>query len=151
MHTKKCPKCNEIKDIDMFGFRKTGSLIRVSWCKKCAVKYSGDRYKLRPKVQLKNKYNRWAKKNRGKCAARLARYKAAKLQRTPPWLTEDHNKEIVGIYELAKELQWLSEAPLEIDHIEPLQGEHISGLHVPWNLQILPKPLNCSKKNKKGT
>jgi hypothetical protein len=49
---------------------------------------------------------------------------------------------------LAKELQWLSEDKLQVDHEIPLQGENISGLHVPWNLQVIPASKNQSKGNK---
>ena len=88
------------------------------------------------------------KNNPSKFTARTAKYRAIKLQRTPKWLNSEQLKEIDQFYLLAEELQWLSMELLEVDHIVPLRGKNVSGLHVPWNLQILPKPLNASKSNK---
>lgn len=84
----------------------------------------------------------------GMYASYVAIRRALKLQRTPKWLTTEHYFEIRTWYELAKELQWLSEAKLHVDHIVPLSGKNVSGLHVPWNLQILPQPDNNKKTNK---
>lgn len=106
------------------------------------------------KSRIKHKERRyadnkkWQKNNPDKCNALNAKRHAAKLQRTPPWLTKKQYKEIEEFYVLAKELQWLSEEPLQVDHIVPLQGKKVSGLHVPWNLQILPRSINYSKHNK---
>ena len=70
-----------------------------------------------------------------------------KRQRGRPWKSKEHSKKINEIFLLAKELQWLSEEKLEIDHIIPLCGDNVSGLHVYWNLQILNKTENLIKNN----
>lgn len=73
--------------------------------------------------------------------ARQAKYNAAKLQRTPPWA--DLNK-IKEIYDNCPE-------GYHVDHIIPLQGEFISGLHIETNLQYLPALDNIKKGNKFNT
>lgn len=92
--------------------------------------------------------NKWVNNNPEKVNAQTAKYRATKLNATPFWLTEDQQKDIKEIYALAKELQWLSEEPLHIDHVMPLVNENICGLHVPWNLQIIPKSMNIKKGNR---
>jgi 5-methylcytosine-specific restriction endonuclease McrA len=102
------------------------------------------------KVAYKITREIWIDNNRDKVRAKDAKRHAAELQRTPNWLTEQHFKDIQEFYTMAKELQWLNDPsdPLEVDHVIPLQGKNVSGLHVPWNLQILPKSLNMKKGNR---
>ena len=86
--------------------------------------------------------------NRDKVNAKLAKRRAAKINRTPGWL----NKEDLGkIQEFYKEAQKKKEETGEewhVDHIIPLQGKNISGLHVPDNLQVIRAKDNLSKHNR---
>jgi len=108
-------------------------------------------YHLSKKSYHNEKSRNYSKNNRGKIAAKQRKRAATKLQRTPKWLTKLHFKEIEQFYIDAAELQWLGDPLcnwLEVDHIVPLQGKNVSGLHVPWNLQIISSKENKRKKNR---
>lgn len=89
-----------------------------------------------------------AKKNRSVKNASWAKYHASKLKRTPPWLTIEHFEQIKDFYLICKMFQLYTGEKYHVDHIVPLRGEHVSGLHVPWNLTVLPASENCKKFNK---
>lgn len=88
---------------------------------------------------------KWRKANLPTAAAAASRRKAKLLQRTPSWA--DHEK-IRQIYTLAKDLTDFTGVEHEVDHIYPLQGKLVSGLHVETNLQILTKQANRAKGNR---
>lgn len=114
-------------------------------CQKLQKEYYS---KNKSKIRATNK--KWAARNRGKCNSYKAKYKSTKIQATPPWLTYEHLAEIEELYQWAKDLQWLNNGePLHVDHIIPLQGVDVCGLHVPWNLRIIPASENCKKSNTK--
>lgn len=71
-----------------------------------------------------------------------ARYRAARKKATPPWLTKDDLSKIRQVYAEAKRLSVETGVPHEVDHIVPLAGRVVSGLHVPWNLRAIPKIEN---------
>lgn len=91
----------------------------------------------------------WAKRNPDKCNAKQMKYKVSKKNRTPPWLTKDHLKQIEEFYTRAKIAEDFTGVKYDVDHIEPIQGKDICGLHVPWNLQLLPKKENMKKGNRR--
>ena len=72
----------------------------------------------------------------------------SKLQRTPNWLSAEHLKQIKLFYWESAELSKLVGEFYNVDHIVPLQGKTVSGLHVPWNLQILTAKENSLKGNR---
>jgi len=96
-----------------------------------------------------NAINRaWWSENPDKRAAYEAKRRAAKLQRTPCWLTSEGLWLIEEYYHLAQKRTELLGFPWHVDHIIPLQGRNVSGLHVPENLQVIPGIENIKKSNK---
>lgn len=91
---------------------------------------------------------KWRSKNRALCCFYAAQYLTAKLQRTPKWLTETHKAHILAYYQLAEACAGSFKMKMEVDHIVPLNGGIVSGLHVPWNMQVMTKSANASKSNK---
>lgn len=77
-----------------------------------------------------------------------AQYRAKKLQATPLWLTQGHVDIVLDFHKAAKMFQIYTGTEYHVDHIVPLQGETVCGLHVPWNLQLLPWDENISKGNR---
>lgn len=71
-----------------------------------------------------------------------------KLNATPDWLTDDHYSRIKEIYLHARDCKIITGEEYHVDHIVPLKGRNVCGLHVPWNLQVLPADVNISKGNK---
>lgn len=174
---KTCTQCNLLKSFDAFHLNSYSRDGFRAACKRCIVLASKRYYESNKQAVLKrtsdytaahrtktlsymsayakqhrNAFNeaakRFAHNNPGKLRERLAKRRAQKLNATPNWLSDSQLQEIKQVYLLAQELSWLSESPLEVDHIVPLQGKNKKGLHVPWNLQILPKSMNTSKGNK---
>jgi hypothetical protein len=92
--------------------------------------------------------NRWAKNNPDGKAAHRAKRRASKLKATPNWLTDNDWMEIRRYYKVASFLTKKTGIKYCVDHIHPLQGKEVCGLHVPWNLQLLTDAENTSKGNK---
>ena len=82
-----------------------------------------------------------------KLNAKETRRKTAKLQRNPIWLTDDDHWMMEQAYELAALRTKLFGFAWHVDHIVPLQGKLVSGLHTPINLRVIPGHENVRKSN----
>ena len=69
-------------------------------------------------------------------------------QATPKWLSAEQKLEIRLKYRLAIELSRRTGVRHAVDHVVPLQGENVCGLHVPWNLEVITQDENLKKSNK---
>lgn len=131
---------------------KTQEIVRPSWCRSCIKEYQ-KRYALINRTKILQHKAKWRNSNREKqnelvrnWAKRnpkriLANVRAYQIKKFNKWLPLQYRKQIRRIYEAC---------PLghHVDHIVPLRGKIVSGLHVPWNLQYLEKSLNHKKGNK---
>ena len=85
---------------------------------------------------------------RQKNSRKAAKRRTKILTQTPSWLTKEQRDDIINIYQAAAARTLHTNIQHEVDHIVPLRGENVSGLHVPWNLQILTEQENRQKSNK---
>lgn len=69
---------------------------------------------------------------------------------TPSWSTGEMDSQIAAVYDLARDCAVTAGESYHVDHIVPLRGGNVCGLHVPWNLQVLPSDINIAKGNKHG-
>ncbi len=124
--------------------------IRVAYCEnKKEENYARTRQWREANKDLANHLTReWRKNNPGKAKESYAARRASEMERTPAWLNEDNKQEMRDMYEAAYELSKVFPYELQVDHMIPLRGKEVSGLHVPWNLQLLPAVANASKSNK---
>ena len=115
------------------------------WANHAAELERGRKYRAANREKTNAASAAYGKKNRGKVNAHTMKYYTGKLNRTPPWA---NMKKIERIYMFAAWASKFTDEPIEVDHIIPLQGKNISGLHVETNLQILSRSENSQKNNR---
>lgn len=101
----------------------------------------GRTYRRRNRRRIQSVQREWRKENRSRSNMTMrinwARAKAKRLHRLPAW---SDAQAIAAFYRRCPE-------GMTVDHIVPLQGDIVSGLHVLENLQYLSKADNDQKNN----
>ena len=165
---KTCNYCHLEKPATEFYKKPTSRDGLYWWCRDChkekmKAKYyelaSGSEYRAAEQIRVCEFWRnnpqkraeagkRYLEGNRAKINAKLQKRYAAKKNRMPKWLSGDDFWLIEQAYELAQLRTQIFGFQWHVDHIVPLQGELVSGLHVPHNLQVIPARDNLSKSNK---
>ncbi len=160
-----CPCCKEDKENSFFYIDKIRKTGLSYYCKSCTTVKNKEKYEANKEKRLlkmkqyyyKNKEQllqdskirckEWREKNKDRHNAKAAKYRSSKLKASPKWADND---KIQQYYSVAKYLDWISGGFVKhhVDHIVPLQGKTVCGLHVENNLQILTSKDNFSKHNK---
>jgi hypothetical protein len=109
--------------------------------------YNKAKREAEPELHAK-RFKNWAANNGPKLASNQRAKDAKKRGATPTWLSFIQKAQIREFYELAAARRRQTGKKWHVDHIFPLDGKVFSGLHVPWNLQILSAFDNMSKKNR---
>ena len=175
---KVCTLCKEEKDVTNFSWRIKKKGLRQTRCKPCrnlnmrehrlahidSYKEKDRLYNLNNKEKIANRKALYYQHNREeinakaiagwsshynrnrinyiyKGRARVSQIKEA----TPIWAELNQIKEL---YKEAKMLEDSTEIKYHIDHIVPLKGKSVCGLHCIDNLQILTATANLSKGNR---
>jgi len=154
---KTCTKCKADKNLSAFYMRKGKAR---SECKECTLDQNKKTitpeaklkahaaWRSRNREQIRESSSAYKKANRHLCNAQWMKYHANKLNATPAWLTKEQEDDIKAMYALAKKFEKLCNIRYHVDHIVPLAGKDVCGLHVPWNLQLLPASVNIAKSNR---
>lgn len=87
----------------------------------------------------------WAARNPTAMLSRVRKRQAKLLSAMPKWANEFFIQEI---YDLRARREKALGIPFEVDHIIPLQSKIVCGLHVEYNLRVIPKSVNQAKSNK---
>lgn len=157
---KRCTGCEQHLSLESFSKDRTRPDGFDPRCKRCrsaarALRRADPNYVTR----LREEVRTWKKRNRHKvreykrdAASRLgyntaekARREAAKIQAAPAWCDRAAVRQI---YTAARTHNALNPYNVvHVDHIVPLRSPLVCGLHVPWNLQLLPADENIAKSN----
>lgn len=152
---RSCVECSRIR-LSVFRLNNRETLLQKKreYAKKQRQQNPEHIYAIAKRSVLKNavarnkEKSKWSKRNSARVLAWCRKRQLAKLQRTPAWLTQDDLWMIEQAYELAAIRTKMFGFKWHVDHIVPLQGKYVSGLHTPNNLQVITASENSRKGNR---
>lgn len=105
------------------------------------------KHKNRPEIRkrVKEYAATWGRENITRRRASCRGYQANRRRSFRPFDTAENRAAILLVYEQADYISRLTGERHDVDHIVPIKGKTVSGLHVPWNLQILEHKANIRK------
>lgn len=155
---KVCYKCLLCLPITMFSKYKASKDGFKTNCKNCVKAYrlaNIEAILQRDKLYRDNNRQRISEYNTEyrlkfpeRVAAKDAKRRSQKLKACPAWLTNKDKQDIKDLYKQSNLISKQTGIKHHVDHIVPLNSNIVCGLHVPWNLQILPANENIRKSNK---
>ena len=155
MTSKICTICKTNKSLTEFYRLKTVKDGRRSACKTCtAAKQKKFRSNIKDVIAEKmakwreeNPFygKQWRIENKSLTNAYTAKRRSKKLKATPKWANEKIIQSYYNVCAFFNEVNGYTK--YHVDHIIPLQGKLVSGLHVEGNLQIILAKDNFKKSN----
>lgn len=171
---KKCSICKIEKELNKFNIRSKSPLKYKAECKECQSAYRKSHFNNNKEATLaknkewylKNKEYRnlkakehyqntkeyslakkqeYRKNNRGLFAFYASSRRTAKLKRTPKWADFGRIQMYYNVCAFFNEVNGYIK--YHVDHIVPMQGKTVSGLHVHNNLQVILAEDNLKKHN----
>jgi hypothetical protein len=122
---------------------------KAEYRKRCADKiraYNAAYQEKNPRLMLEAR-KKWAARNPHVYNDSRARRRALEVTAMPVWADREA---IRRIYEQRVEITKATGIEHHVDHVVPLRGKTVCGLHVHYNLIVIPAAQNCRKSNKWG-
>ena len=136
-----CFQCKVEKPLIEFAKHPTGKFGVGTTCKSCRSIYR-KQYYIDNKEKTLVQSREWATKNAHKKREHRANRRAFLMKATPCWANKDA---ISALYKEAEAISKFANIKFEVDHIIPLRGKNVCGLHVEDNLRIISMKENRQK------